>query len=65
MLMLLHMDHPWPWSIREIGRELGNELLAAYAIVSLHAAGLIHRTGEFVFPARTATRFQQLSSTFE
>ena len=65
LLMLLHMGHPWPWSIGEIGRELGNELLAADAVVGLHAAGLVHRTGEFVFPARSATRFQQLSRTFE
>jgi hypothetical protein len=65
MLVLLHMGHPWPWSMSEIGRELGNELLAADAVAGLHAAGLVHRTGEFVFPTRTATRSQQLSRTFE
>ena len=65
LLMLLHMGHPWPWSMTEIDRELGNELLAADAVVGLHAADLVHRTGEFVFPTRSATRSQQLGRTFE
>ena len=64
MLMLLEMGHPWPWSMSEIGRELGNELFAADAVVGLHAAGLVHRSGEFVFPTRPAMRSRQLSRVF-
>jgi hypothetical protein len=61
MLMLLRMGHEWPWSMQEISRELGNEILAADAVCGLHAAGLVHRTGEFVFPTRAATRMHSLS----
>jgi hypothetical protein len=64
MLMLLEMGHPWPWSMQEITRELGNELLAADAVVGLHAAGLVHRSGEFVFPTRSATRLRELNRVF-
>jgi hypothetical protein len=60
MLMLLHMGHPWPWSMHEISLELGNEILAADAVAGLHAAGLVNRTGEFVFPTRAATHMHAL-----
>ena len=60
MLMLLHAGHWWPWSMAEISQELGSELLAADAVAGLHAAGLVHRFGEFVLPTRAATRMQQL-----
>ena len=65
MLMLLQAGHPWPWSMHEIARELGNELLAADAVVGLHAAGLVNRLDEFVFPTRSATRFRHLSGAYE
>ena len=64
MLMLLEMGHPWPWSMQEIARELGNEMLAADAVLGLHAAGLVNRIEEFVFPTRSATRLRTLNRTF-
>ena len=60
MLLLLHAGHPWPWSMQEITRELGSELKTADAVVGLHAAGLVNRFGEFVFPTRSAARFERL-----
>jgi hypothetical protein len=42
---------------------LGSEVRAAHALVSLHAAGLIHRLEEFVFPTRAAVRFWQLENS--
>ena len=60
MLMLLYAGHRWPWSMAEVSRELGDELRAMEAVAGLHAAGLVHRCGEFVVPSRPATRLQQL-----
>jgi hypothetical protein len=37
--------------------------MTAHALVSLHAAGLVHRCREFVFPTRAAARFHQLENT--
>ena len=59
--LLLDRDHRGPWSVAEIGREIGCELAAADAVVGLHAAGLVHRVHEFVFVTRTAARFDQLT----
>jgi hypothetical protein len=60
MLMLLHAGHWWPWSISEVAQELGDETLATEAVAGLHAAGLVHRFGEFVLPTRPATKMRQL-----
>jgi len=56
----LASDPPVPWAAREVGQAVGSDLAAEDAIVGLHAAGLVHRFGEFVFPTRTAARFNQL-----
>ena len=53
-------DHPWPWHIDEIGRELGSQTTAADAIRRLASTGLVHHLGEFVFPTRTTTRAVQI-----
>ena len=60
MLMLLHGGHWWPWSMGEVAQELGDQALAVEAVAGLHAAGLVHRFGEFVLPTRPATRMRQL-----
>jgi hypothetical protein len=59
--LLLVSASQQPWSIMEVERELGRGLAIADAITSLHAAGLIHRCGEFVFASRAALRMDSLS----
>ena len=50
-----------PWSLGELGLELGNELRAMDAVVRLQAAGLVHRCHEFVWPTRSALRLHTLA----
>jgi hypothetical protein len=49
-------DRSWPWSLDELGRELGNRPNAEDAVRRLTRAGLVHRLDGFVFPTRTARR---------
>lgn len=51
---------PFPWTIEEIGRELGDQDDAADSVARLAADGLVHRCGEFVFPTRAARRSDDL-----
>ncbi|MGP0101915.1 MAG: hypothetical protein ACLPUT_09915 [Solirubrobacteraceae bacterium] len=60
LALLLDPEYPGPWSVEELAREVGCELLAADAVVRLHAAGLAHRCDGFVWPKRAASRFCQL-----
>ncbi len=62
LTLLLTSDPPGPWSVQEIAQAVGSEIAAADALVGLHAAGLVHRCHEFVFPTRPAARFSQLES---
>ena len=69
VLFLLYRD-PFPWTVEELGRELGDLGNAADAVTSLAAAGLLHRfpavarrdgSGpEFVIPTRAARRSDEL-----
>jgi hypothetical protein len=43
-----------------VAQAIGSDVKAAHALVSLHAAGLIHRCEEYVFPTRPARRFHEL-----
>jgi len=63
MMILLLSDPPAPWAVSEIALQLGSEMHALDAVESLHAAGLVHRFGEFVFPTRPAVRAHQLQDT--
>jgi hypothetical protein len=58
--LLLDDDTSGVWSEREVAQAVGSGDRAAYALVRLHSAGLIHRLEEFVFPTRAAARFNQL-----
>jgi hypothetical protein len=60
--LLIDAEHPWPWSIGELATALGDPLTTADALVELHAAGLVHRLGEFAWASRAATRAHQLAA---
>jgi hypothetical protein len=59
--LMLDDDTPGLWSVGEIALALGDEIKAADAIIRLHAAGLIHRQGEFLWPTRPAARALELN----
>jgi HD-like signal output (HDOD) protein len=58
--LLLDASTSWPWSVEELTRELGEKLAVEDGLASLYAAGLIHRSGELVFPTRAAIRSHQI-----
>jgi hypothetical protein len=61
LALLLEPACRGPWSVAELGHEIGSEPLAAEAVVGLHAAGLVHRVHEFVWASRSAARFHELA----
>jgi hypothetical protein len=56
VLAVMFREASWPWSIEELGRELGNQASANDAVCRLAENGLVHRLGDFVFPTRAARR---------
>jgi hypothetical protein len=54
--LLLSDESPGLWSHDEIARAMGDPVVAIDATDTLHAAGLLHRIGDFVFPTRAAAR---------
>jgi hypothetical protein len=58
LLVLFH--DPLPWTVEELGRELGDRGDAIDAVGRLVGAGLVHRLGDFVFPTRAARRSDEL-----
>jgi hypothetical protein len=60
LLRLLLADEQRPWSVQEVEREIGNPLATMDALTRLHASGLIHRCGNFVFATRAAVRGHEL-----
>jgi hypothetical protein len=61
LALLLEPTPPGPWSIWELGLQIGSDVRAADAVMRLHAAGLVHLCHEFVWPTRTAARSHQLA----
>lgn len=59
--LLLRPNEQRPWSVDEVKREVGEALAVTDAIAALHAAGLIHRCGDFVFASRAALCMDRLS----
>ncbi|HMH48474.1 MAG TPA: hypothetical protein VK538_12270 [Solirubrobacteraceae bacterium] len=58
LLVLFH--DPVPWTVEELGRELGDPGDPVDAVARLAGAGLVHRLGDFVFPTRAARRSDEL-----
>ncbi len=59
--LLILGDSQRPWTTHELTLEIGSQVVVEDAIASLHAAGLIHKTGDgFVFAARPAIRYHEI-----
>ena len=56
VLSFMLEEHQWPWSLDEIGLELGSKARATDAVARLIGTGLLHRWGDMVFPTRAAAR---------
>ena len=59
--MLLHADAPWPWTVDEVTREIGDAIAVADSLARLYGAGLIHRLEGFVFPTRPAVQAERVA----
>jgi hypothetical protein len=60
LALMLSDRPPWLWSTAELAREIGDELATIDSLRRLHASGLVHRCGDFVFATRTALAFDAL-----
>ena len=60
--LLLHDGGPDIWSIHDIAREMGDAVNASDGVDRLHAAGLLHRWGDFVMVTRAAWRSAELDT---
>jgi hypothetical protein len=59
--LLLDVESGCIWSVDELVRELSASRMEVLdGVASLRGAGLIHRSGEFVFATRAASRFDRL-----
>ena len=58
--LLIDHTNQCPWAIEEVIRAHGNELAARDGLDRVHAYGLIHRSGSFVFATRAAMRLTEL-----
>ena len=56
VLLCLLSGASWPWTLQELAREIADEIGAADSVARLVRQGFLHRSGEFVFPTRTARR---------
>jgi hypothetical protein len=61
LTLLLESDLSGPWSVWELGLEIGSEVAAVDAVMRLHAAGLVHLCHEFVWATRAAARSRRLA----
>ena len=58
MLIVLDREQPWPRSIEDLGRELGQD--PRDSVARLKGAGLVYTLDRFVWPTRAAVRAEQL-----
>lgn len=63
ILAVMLSDTPsFPWSREELARTVGHRIGAFDAIGRLQEAGLVHCTGEFVWPTLAARRADELAT---
>jgi len=58
MLILLDREQPWPRSVEDLGRELGQD--PTDSLARLNGAGLLYTLDRFVWPTQAAVRAEQL-----
>lgn len=59
--LLLDDQQQRPWTLHELGLDIGSHSLVEDAIDNLHAAGLIHKTSDgFLFASRPAIRYREI-----
>ena len=58
--LLVVREEQRPWSVRELELEIGSAVEVEDSLKRLHAAGLVHRCGEFVWASRAALRADEL-----
>lgn len=59
-LLLAEQDQR-PWLPGEIELEIGDRIATVDAVDQLHAEGLVHRLGEFVFATRAAVNMERIA----
>jgi len=62
-ILRLLFSSPYPWTVGELDRELGGDG-AEDGVRRLAGAGLVHRSGDFAFPARAARRARELHEPY-
>jgi hypothetical protein len=58
--MLVGHSDQRPWSVLEIELEIGSPTMVTESLFHLHASGLVHRCGEFVWATRAALKANEL-----
>jgi hypothetical protein len=58
--MLVVADEQRPWSVHEVELEIGDPAGVEDALTRLHATGLMHRCGDFVWASRAAIAASQI-----
>jgi hypothetical protein len=58
MLIVLDREHPWPRSVEDLGRELGQD--PTDSVAWLKGAGLLYTLDRLVWPTRAAVRAERL-----
>jgi hypothetical protein len=59
--LLTVRDEQRPWSVHEIGLEIGDHSATMDAVRCLHGAGLAHELGGFVWASRAALAAEAMS----
>ena len=60
LALLVYSDSQRPWSVDEVGREIGDD--TEDSLARLYGAGLIHRLDGFVWASRAAVMADEISA---